>query len=154
MPVLWHGTLPLQLRLGLGLTRHACRRTPRGLRLFCYVVVYTSPFFLAPYFNSYCRHEDMAVFNIHDYGCCEWPRGARDWHAPDRRVDGSGLWVRCFHSVMPRWPQCRCKTRGAQVTDTDCGIIPHPWTSFPEPRLAFTQCVSQIAAISWPFSSS
>jgi len=44
-------------------------RTPRGLRLFCYAVIHTSPFFLAPYFNSYCSHEDESMHKSHSWGC-------------------------------------------------------------------------------------
>uniref|UniRef100_A0A6T8NG33 Uncharacterized protein n=1 Tax=Hemiselmis andersenii TaxID=464988 RepID=A0A6T8NG33_HEMAN len=44
-------------------------RTPRGLRLFCYVVIHVSPIFLAPYFNRYCAQQNDSSEDTHIYGC-------------------------------------------------------------------------------------
>mmetsp|Transcript_29538 Transcript_29538/g.74266 ORF Transcript_29538/g.74266 Transcript_29538/m.74266 type:complete len:349 (+) Transcript_29538:197-1243(+) len=44
-------------------------RTPRGLRLFCYVVIHVSPIFLAPYFNRYCTQQNDSSHDTHLYGC-------------------------------------------------------------------------------------
>lgn len=44
-------------------------RTPRGLRLFCFVVIHVSPIFLAPYFNRYCANQNDSTESSHMYGC-------------------------------------------------------------------------------------
>jgi hypothetical protein len=44
-------------------------RTPRGLRLFCFVVIHVSPIFLAPYFNRYCKNQNDSSAESHMYGC-------------------------------------------------------------------------------------
>jgi len=43
--------------------------TPKGLRLFCFALINTTPILLAPYWNHFCSQEHNTAWNANLYGC-------------------------------------------------------------------------------------
>lgn len=43
--------------------------TPKGLRLFCFALINTTPILLAPYWNHFCKQEHNAAWEATWYGC-------------------------------------------------------------------------------------